>query len=243
LNNNSKSNTSKGKIYLTVAGVAAILMMSFSLNSNPNAYATIISDMPNVDDIGQSLECVIVVVGCDGTGSVGSSGDTIIGSNNGNNNNNTSGGGNNNEPGTLSVSKKVACSSEGGSPDNNAVCGYALQSENFPFSEDYQITVSGNNPNPSTFPGTDLTTDVTIGPGSYSVTESIPTAKLNALAEELDALGVGITTTATEDCTANYNEFNGFEDATGTMTSGGKQLCVITNTVEIDGGTVPSVSS
>jgi len=58
-----------------------------------NAYATIMSEIPNIDDIGQSAECVIVVVGCDGTGSVGSSGDTIIGSNNGNDDNNTNGGG------------------------------------------------------------------------------------------------------------------------------------------------------
>jgi len=47
------------------------------------------SEIPNIDDIGQSAECVIVLVGCDGTGSVGSSGDTIIGSFNGNDDNNT----------------------------------------------------------------------------------------------------------------------------------------------------------
>jgi hypothetical protein len=56
-----------------------------------NAYASILSNIQNADDIGQSLECVIIVVGCDGTGSVGSSGDTIIGSNNGNDDNNTHG--------------------------------------------------------------------------------------------------------------------------------------------------------
>jgi hypothetical protein len=80
-------------MYFSVAAIAAILMMSINLNanmnSNMNAYATIMSEIPNVDDIGQSAECVIVVVGCDGTGSVGSSGDTIIGGFNGNNDNNT----------------------------------------------------------------------------------------------------------------------------------------------------------
>jgi hypothetical protein len=93
MNNKSKINTLKGKIYFTVAALAAILMMSINLNanmnSNMNAYATIMSEIPNIDDIGQSAECVIVVVGCDGTGSVGSSGDTIIGSFNGNDDNNT----------------------------------------------------------------------------------------------------------------------------------------------------------
>lgn len=80
-------------MYFTVAALTAVFMMSINLNantnSNLNAYATIINETPNVDDIGQSAECVIVVVGCDGTGSVGSSGDTIIGSFNGKDDNNT----------------------------------------------------------------------------------------------------------------------------------------------------------
>ncbi len=84
-------------MYLTVIAFASLLMMSFNLqtnmNSNMNAYASIFSDIRNADDVGQSLECVIVVVGCDGTGSVGSSGDVIVGSNNGNDDNNTNGNG------------------------------------------------------------------------------------------------------------------------------------------------------
>jgi hypothetical protein len=94
LNNKSKINTSKGKTVLAVVGLAAILMLSLNLNANMNskmmAYATILGNLESADDVGQSLECVIVVVGCDGTGSVGSSGDTIIGSNNGNDDNNSS---------------------------------------------------------------------------------------------------------------------------------------------------------
>jgi hypothetical protein len=89
LKNNSKINTSKGKLYFTVLALASLLVMSFNLNTNMNAYASIFENIQNIDDIGQSTECVIVVVGCDGTGSVGSSGDTIIGSFNGNNDNNT----------------------------------------------------------------------------------------------------------------------------------------------------------
>lgn len=70
-------------MYLTVVAMASLLVMAFNLNSNMNAsmnaYASIFSDIKNADDIGQSLECVIVVVGCDGQGSVGSSGDVNIG--------------------------------------------------------------------------------------------------------------------------------------------------------------------
>jgi hypothetical protein len=83
LNNKSKINTSKGKMYLTVVAFAALFMTAFgvngNMNSNMNAYASIFSDIQNVDDVGQSLECVIVVVGCDAQGSVGSSGDVNIG--------------------------------------------------------------------------------------------------------------------------------------------------------------------
>ena len=61
------------------------------MNASTNAYASIFSDIQHADDIGQSLECVIVVVGCDGQGSVGSSGDVNIGSND---NNSTNGNGN-----------------------------------------------------------------------------------------------------------------------------------------------------
>ena len=77
-------------MYLTVVAMASLLVMAFNLNSSMNAHASIFSNIQNADDIGQSLECVIVVVGCDGTGSVGSSGDVIIGSGD----NNTNGNGN-----------------------------------------------------------------------------------------------------------------------------------------------------
>jgi len=64
------------------------LVLAFNLNVNSvNVNALDLDSLTSADDFGQSVECVIVVVGCDGTGSVGSSGDTIIGSNNGNNNN------------------------------------------------------------------------------------------------------------------------------------------------------------
>ncbi len=55
------------------------LTINANMNSNMNAYASIMSEIQGADDIGQSLECVIVVVGCDAQGSVGSSGDVNIG--------------------------------------------------------------------------------------------------------------------------------------------------------------------
>ena len=66
-------------MYLTVVAMASLLVMAFNLNTNMNAHASIFENIQNVDDVGQSLECVIVVVGCDAQGSVGSSGDVNIG--------------------------------------------------------------------------------------------------------------------------------------------------------------------
>jgi len=89
-----------------ITTLLAISTLSMTITSNAMAL-----DLDNfsIDDLGQSAECVIVIVGCDGTGSVGSSGDTIIGSNNGNNDNNTNNGGGGNEPGILTVIKQVEC--------------------------------------------------------------------------------------------------------------------------------------
>ena len=78
---------------LTVAAIASLLVMAFNVNANSDeCKCNNLDNFQNFDDLGQSAECVIVVVGCDGTGSVGSSGDTIIGSGNGNDDNNTNGG-------------------------------------------------------------------------------------------------------------------------------------------------------
>jgi len=74
--NSSKINPSEGKIVFTVTVIAALLVMTINLSPNIlNAHASIFENIQNADDIGQSVECVIVVVGCDGQGSVGSSGD------------------------------------------------------------------------------------------------------------------------------------------------------------------------
>jgi len=76
---NTNSTKKSLKSLLTISAIATLLIASLSLTSNTNAYASIFSDIQNVDDVGQSLECVIVVVGCDAQGSVGSSGDVNIG--------------------------------------------------------------------------------------------------------------------------------------------------------------------
>jgi hypothetical protein len=140
-------------------------------------------------------------------------------------------------PGTLTVSKEVVCASNNGNPTDQAVCAYAVNSANFPGPSDYPITVGGNDPNPSDFPGSSTGTPVEIGPGNYVITEDL--ASTDALQSEMDASSIIQTTTATGDCTPNFNENMRFIDATGTMTSGDTQECTLINTVTINTGIVP----
>ena len=63
---------------------------------------------------------------------------------------------------TLTIVKTLECFDE---EDTN------LEVPCTPSPGDFQITVGGNNPSPSTFSGSDSGTEVTIGPGPYNVTE------------------------------------------------------------------------
>ena len=114
----------------------------------------------------------------------------------------TSGTGNGTTPpptsptGTLTVVKEVVCRANGGTPNEAAVCAFAVNSPNFPEPSDYQITVTGNNPSPPNFQGISTGTPVTIGPGAYTVDETI--ASTAAIQTELHATSV-ITTTALPD--------------------------------------------
>jgi hypothetical protein len=72
LNNKSKINTSKGKMYLTVVAMVSLLVMALNVNATPfQANAFDIDNPDNKVDIGKSQECVKVVVGCGGQGTVG----------------------------------------------------------------------------------------------------------------------------------------------------------------------------
>ena len=97
---------------LSISAIATLVIAVMTMTAATNAYASIFEDIRNVDDVGQSLECVIVVVGCDGQGSVGSSGDVIIGS--GNDDDDTNGEEPPNTPGDV-----VICHRAPGNPEQS----------------------------------------------------------------------------------------------------------------------------
>ena len=225
MNNNSNINTSKGKIYFTVAALAAILMMSFNMNanmnSNMNAYAEdwweqITAFEP--ESTGQSLECVIVVVGCDGTGSVGSNGDAIIGSNNGNNNGNDGGG---NEQASLAVIKQVRC--EMSFELDSEACELALS---IATPSAFTFKISGNNPNPDEFSGSSFGTEIRLDAGNYEIVETNFNQIQIQLRSALNIADIVITLDVSGDCSKAD-----IDRAKGDVLAGESQSCTITNVI------------
>jgi hypothetical protein len=139
------------------------------------------------------------------------------------------------EDAQLSVTKTLNCNFGGDSfPSGVAVCDFALASDNFPDPSDYQITVTGNNPDPSRFAGSESPVVVSIGPGEYTVSETL--ADTSALQQELDASFIDTRSVFTGDC---INSFGGTTSTTGTIAAEESQECNIGNEITIFDGTVP----
>jgi len=230
----SKINTLKGKMVFAVTLIAALLVMTMNISPNimnANALDLDFDSLTSADDIGQSAECVIVVVGCDGTGSVGSSGDTIIGScNGGGNDSNCSG-----SKATLDVIYLVDCQSTGGQPSNEAVCSEALDIA--PPSA-FPVTIDANNPNPSTFPGSSDGTRVTLDAGQYRLDSDIDQAQ--------DDLEQGLNTGEVSfDIGASGGSCTNGEsgDAVGTVRAGQHQTCIVQITIVVENGSVGEIGA
>jgi hypothetical protein len=150
-----------------------------------------------------------------------------------NNNTNINGGGNQTIPPvppeqktTLNVTKTVVCNDE---EDNDFA---SIQQLNGPVIEDcddleaivepsnFNITVTGNNPVPSSFLGSELGTGVQIGPDGYTVTED-PDAEVDAVL----ATGNATLTTTFEGGCAPLGS--------GTIVAGVPQTCNIINNFTI----------
>jgi hypothetical protein len=156
-----------------------------------------------------------------------------------NNNNNRQG-----EPPTpseelakLNVIKNVECDSNGGSPNDAAVCDF-VEANISP--EDYEMTVTGNNPTPSQFPGSSTGTKVQLEEGDYIVDEVL--ASTAQLQIDLDTDNIITTTTVDDssDCEGVFNQNDAFQEAIGTISAEESHTCAITNTITVTDGEVPS---
>jgi hypothetical protein len=140
-----------------------------------------------------------------------------------------------NVPATLLITKVIRCDSNLGLPSDDAVCQFVLANVR---PSQFIITVSGNNPNPSSFQGSLNGTKVSLYPGKYAISETLfDTTNLeNQLGETTTGT---VSTTSTGDCTSQFNYLDVFHNATGTITSGDYQRCEIIDTIGITSGVVP----
>jgi len=127
---------------------------------------------------------------------------------------------------TLNVTKTRTCNPTDGASSPAAV--YCNDLENTITPDDFNITVTGNNPNPSEFVGSNLIpVVVTLGAGNYEVTEELPD-----LPTPPEGVTVSRTTTFDGNCTDVDPSDPESIVATGTIDAGESQTCNIDNLYE-----------
>ena len=134
--------------------------------------------------------------------------------------------------GSLSVLKTVTCTPAIASLQ--PACDAIIAGTGAPSGQitpnDFNITVTGNNPNPSQFNGSSTAVVVTLDPGSYNVTDIGYPSVTDALSEIIDEFqGISTiiqTTTFSGDCTQILINL---QTATGTIAAGDSQICNIQN--------------
>jgi hypothetical protein len=139
-----------------------------------------------------------------------------------NNTNTVTGSGSNiTEPnGTLEVTNTVICTPNDTSGPTTAACQFIL---NNILPNSFNITVTGNNPNPSKFTGSNEPVIVPLGAGDYEVIEETPVVLL-----PIPDVSVARITSFAGNCTVNPNDPASVE-ASGTIEAKESQTCDITN--------------
>jgi hypothetical protein len=122
---------------------------------------------------------------------------------------------------TLAVTKTVTCTPGDTFSTSSAACETILNS--VPPSL-FNITVTGNNPNPSEFPGSSVPVNVTLGAGDYEVTEEVP-----FVIPPQASVSTTRTTNFAGDCTDVDPIDTLSTEATGTIEAGESQICDISN--------------
>jgi hypothetical protein len=158
---------------------------------------------------------------------------TCVINNNNNNTNIVAGGGNGTDDGdnveeptaTLAVGKVVTCNLIDVSQATEEAC---ITIENTLSPDDFNIAVTGNEPDPDEFPGSNnQPVVVTLGAGDYEVTEELP---------NLPTLPAGVTVSRTTTFEGDCADVDPSDPesivATGTIEAGESQTCTLDNLYE-----------
>ena len=136
---------------------------------------------------------------------------------------------------TVTVTKIVRCDSSLGIPSDDSVCQFVLENVD---PNQFDLIVTGNNPNMTSFQGSANGTDISLDPGNYTVSESsFDTMDIrNQLGETAI---VTISTDSNGDCLSQFNQVDTFQEAKGTISNNESQSCEIINTIDVSQGASP----
>jgi hypothetical protein len=136
---------------------------------------------------------------------------------------------------TVTVTKIVRCDSSLGIPNDDSVCKFVL--ENVDASQ-FNLVVTGNHPNMTSFQGSANGTNISLDSGSYSISET-PFDTMDIENQLGETAIVTISTDSNGDCTSQFNSEDTFQEATGTITNSELQSCEIINTIDVSQGDSP----
>jgi hypothetical protein len=136
---------------------------------------------------------------------------------------------------TIKVTKSVHCDSSLGIPSDESICQFVLANVD---AGQFNLVVTGNQTEEARFQGSSNGTITSLLPGNYTVREdSFNTMDIeNQLGE--NAI-VSILTDANGDCSAQFNQLDAFQEATGFIEPGQTQMCEIINTISVSQGASP----
>ena len=136
---------------------------------------------------------------------------------------------------SVTVTKIVRCDSSLGIPSDDSVCQFVLENVD---SNQFNLVVTGNSPNITSFQGSANGTNISVGPGNYTISET-PFDTMDIENQLGETAIVTILTDSIGDCTSQYNQVDTFQEAKGMITNNELQSCEIINTINVNQGASP----
>ena len=136
---------------------------------------------------------------------------------------------------TVTVTKIVHCDSSLGIPNDDSVCQFVLENVD---ANQFNLVVTGNNPNMTSFQGSANGTNISLDPGNYTISETaFDTMDIeNQLGETAI---VTVLTDSNGDCSSQFNQVDRFQESKGTISDRELQSCEIINTIDVSQGASP----
>jgi hypothetical protein len=136
---------------------------------------------------------------------------------------------------SITVTKIVRCDSSLGIPSDDSICQFVLENVD---SNQFNLVVTGNNPNITSFQGSANGTNISISPGNYTVSET-PFDTMDIENQLGETAIVTILTDSNGDCISQYNQVDTFQEAKGIISNNELQSCEIINTINVNQGASP----